>query len=80
MNTTSIKELTRSKHSKESCKLEEQYKQIAYLNQKSITRESQKQAPEELDPIDTSRREAPTGHDSSKTLLSHSISLSLIQD
>jgi hypothetical protein len=52
MNTTSIKELPRSKHSKESYKLEEQYKQIAYLNQKSITRESQKQAPEELDPIE----------------------------
>jgi hypothetical protein len=49
MNTTSIKELSRSKHSKESYKLEEQYKQIAYLNQKSITRESQKQDPEELD-------------------------------
>jgi hypothetical protein len=52
MNTTSIKELPRSKHSKESCKLEEQYKQIAYLNQKSITRESQKQALEELDPVE----------------------------
>jgi hypothetical protein len=52
MNTTLIKELPRSKHSKESCKLEEQYKQIAYLNQKSITRESHKQAPEELDPVE----------------------------
>jgi hypothetical protein len=52
MNTTPIKELSISKHSKESCKLEEQYKQIVYLNQKLITRESQKQALEELDPIE----------------------------
>jgi hypothetical protein len=28
-----------------SCKLEEKYEQIAYLNQKSITKESQKQVP-----------------------------------
>jgi hypothetical protein len=28
-----------------SCKLEKQYEQIAYLNQKLITKESQKQAP-----------------------------------
>jgi hypothetical protein len=52
MNTTSIKELPRSTHSKESCKLEEQYEQIAYLNQKSITRESQKQALEEVDLVE----------------------------
>jgi hypothetical protein len=32
-------------NSQKSCKLEEQYKQIAYLNQKSITKESQKQVP-----------------------------------
>jgi hypothetical protein len=80
MDTTSIKELPRSKHSKESCKLEEQYKQIAYFNQKSITRESQKQTLEELVPIEYKRREAPTGQNSSKTLLSYSISLSLIED
>jgi hypothetical protein len=52
MNTTSTKELPISKHSKESYKLEEQYKQSAYLNQKLITRESQKQALEELDPVE----------------------------
>jgi hypothetical protein len=52
MNATSIKELPRSKHSKESRKLEEQYKQVAYLNQKSITIESQKQTQKELDSVE----------------------------
>jgi hypothetical protein len=59
-----------------SCKLEEQYEQIAYSNQKLITKESQKQAPYELDPDEHSSREAPTGQNSSRTLLFYSISIS----
>ena len=50
---------------KESRKPKEQYEQDAYLNQKSITRESQKQAQEELDSARVQAIErAPTGRDS----------------
>jgi hypothetical protein len=63
-----------------SYKIKEQYKQIAYLNHKLITKESQKQAPvKKLDPDEHSSGEALIGQNSSRTLLFYSIFVSLIE-
>jgi hypothetical protein len=61
----------RSKHSKESRKFEEQYEQVAYLNQKSITKEiSEANFSRTWFHQGTAVERAPTGQNSSKTLLS----------
>jgi hypothetical protein len=69
-------ESPRSKHSKESRKLKVQYEQDAYLNQKSITREiSEASSSRTWFRQSITVERAPTGRNSSKTLLSHSLYL-----